>query len=72
MKRVRASEYLDPKRDLESNFSPTSTPYHKQGTNSFPSARLEFGTRSFRDKLLSKGNLGSNVGTDVNNLHDAY
>ncbi|CAL2227937.1 unnamed protein product [Prunus armeniaca] len=57
-KRVRASEDLAPERDLESNFSPTSTPHYKQG--------------SFMDKLLGKGNLGSNVGIDVSCLDDAY
>lgn len=70
-KRVRASKDLAPERILESNFSPTLTPYHKQGTNYFPSVGLEFGTRSFRDKPLGKGNLGSNVGIDGSCLDDA-
>ncbi|VVA36392.1 PREDICTED: reverse mRNAase [Prunus dulcis] len=71
-KRVRASKDLAPERVLDSNFSPTLTPYHKQGTNSFPSVGLEFGTRSFRDKPLGNGNLGSNVGIDGSCLDDAY
>ncbi|CAL8083656.1 unnamed protein product [Prunus armeniaca] len=34
-KTVRASEDLAPERDLESNFSPTSTPHYKQGLTLF-------------------------------------
>lgn len=69
---MRASEDLAPEGDLESNFSPTSMPYHKQVANSFPGAGLEFGKGSFTDNLLGKGNLGSNVGIDVSCLDDAY